>query len=82
MKSEVILNVRNQIHRSHIIRSHLFDISKTDKSIETENSGGAARACGGKWGRICWGPGVPFGVMKLFWTYIKVVVCAKSLNCV
>ena len=60
MKSEVMLNVRNQTHRSHIIWSHLFDISKIDKSIETENSGGAAGACGGKWGRVYWGTGISF----------------------
>lgn len=71
----VMLSERSQYKRLHIVWFHLYEVSRTAKSIETESTrivSGARR--NGWWGVTANGYRVSFRVMKMFWDSIVVMV--------
>lgn len=47
----MVLSERSQTQRPHVVRFHLYEIQKTDKTIETESGLVVTRV----WGREEWG---------------------------
>ena len=59
-------------------------MSRTGKSIETENRLVVARGWGtGNGEQLLMGTGFPLGMMKMFWNYIEVMVIqhCEGANC-